>query len=787
MRGSLREGHLLRGNGKGDPSRGRHRPVTLPASGGPRETPSSSRRAARATLPGMLGRLRPRGITLLLLLAAGCAVGCGAGASAAPGGPATDRFDADRAFAELRAQVEMGPRPAGSATSRRLASRLRARLPRRRVRGGAGRTAQRDRAPGGRRGADPDRSPLRHQGPARVRGRQRRRGRRGGGACSCRASSRADGTPASGSCASSCSTARRARADRVDFLADGLRGSRVHAARHAAGLRAMVLVDLVADRDLRIPRESSSDAGLWRMLRGAARAAGAARVFPDLTGGLRLRRPHALPGGGRPVDRPHRLRLPPLPLAPRHPRQGVAGQPRHGGGDARRVHRPAAQRDLLSPRPWSRRPGGRPVAWPCGRSPAGGPGTTIAATMADRDSMNGTSFDYDLIAIGSGPGGQRAAIQAAKLGKRVAVVERTTGVGGVCVRTGTIPSQDAARGRDGPHRLPRPRLLRLLVLGQAAHRHGRPDLPGRPGRAQRDRRRAPPAAAQRHRHLQRARLVRRSPHDRDRRSRRPRPPDDQRREPGPGHRHHRHARRQRRVRRPPHPHQRRRREPRPPAAHPGRDRRRGDRARVRQHVRRPRRAGDARRQAAAPAVVHRRRDHGRPGLPHAAQPHDAVAGRGGERRRARRRPGRAWSACTSPAASTSWPRRPSTRSAAPGPRRASTCPPPDSRPTSVGASRWTSTTAPSSPTSTRWATSSASPASRRPPSSRGGWPPVTRSASRRAACPRWSPTRSTRSPRSRPWAAPRRTSPATACPTRSARRSTTRSRAARSSATAPGC
>lgn len=55
--------------------------------------------------------------------------------------------------------------------------------------------------------------------------------------------------------------------------------------------------------------------------------------------------------------------------------------------------------------------------------------------------MNGASFDYDLIAIGSGPGGQRAAIQAAKLGKRVAVIERTTGVGGVCVRTGTIPSK----------------------------------------------------------------------------------------------------------------------------------------------------------------------------------------------------------------------------------------------------------------------------------------------------------------------------------------------------------
>ena len=54
---------------------------------------------------------------------------------------------------------------------------------------------------------------------------------------------------------------------------------------------------------------------------------------------------------------------------------------------------------------------------------------------------NGSAFDYDLIAIGSGPGGQRAAIQAAKLGKRVAVVERAQAVGGVCVATGTIPSK----------------------------------------------------------------------------------------------------------------------------------------------------------------------------------------------------------------------------------------------------------------------------------------------------------------------------------------------------------
>ena len=54
--------------------------------------------------------------------------------------------------------------------------------------------------------------------------------------------------------------------------------------------------------------------------------------------------------------------------------------------------------------------------------------------------MNPT-YDYDLIVIGSGPAGQRAAIQAAKLNKRVAIAERKSVVGGVCINVGTIPSK----------------------------------------------------------------------------------------------------------------------------------------------------------------------------------------------------------------------------------------------------------------------------------------------------------------------------------------------------------
>ncbi len=48
---------------------------------------------------------------------------------------------------------------------------------------------------------------------------------------------------------------------------------------------------------------------------------------------------------------------------------------------------------------------------------------------------------YDLIVIGSGPAGQKAALTAARLGQRVVLIDRTDSVGGVCIHTGTIPSK----------------------------------------------------------------------------------------------------------------------------------------------------------------------------------------------------------------------------------------------------------------------------------------------------------------------------------------------------------
>ena len=49
--------------------------------------------------------------------------------------------------------------------------------------------------------------------------------------------------------------------------------------------------------------------------------------------------------------------------------------------------------------------------------------------------------NYDLVVIGSGPAGQKAALNAAKLGKRTAIVERSLSPGGICIHTGTIPSK----------------------------------------------------------------------------------------------------------------------------------------------------------------------------------------------------------------------------------------------------------------------------------------------------------------------------------------------------------
>src|SRR5918999_22472 len=72
--------------------------------------------------------------------------------------------------------------------------------------------------------------------------------------------------------------------DSRPFLETGLRGSEAYARQHADELRALVLLDFIAEKgEMRIPREANSHRGLWRRLRAAARRVGAERAFPPRT------------------------------------------------------------------------------------------------------------------------------------------------------------------------------------------------------------------------------------------------------------------------------------------------------------------------------------------------------------------------------------------------------------------------------------------------------------------------------------------------------------------------
>lgn len=201
-------------------------------------------------------------------------------ANGSPGRPAVvavDRFDGAAAFRLLRRQVELGPRPAGSAQSRRLARLLKRIVPRGRY----------QEVPGGLRnvigtvrGREPGYVVVgAHYDTKDIRG-------------FVGANDGASGTAVAAQLAR---TLRRPRhtvrfvffdgeeAPRgvpdSDFEKEGLRGSKV-AAPAFAEARAMVLLDFVGDRRLTIRYEQNSSPGLWRKLRAAARRVGALGVFP---------------------------------------------------------------------------------------------------------------------------------------------------------------------------------------------------------------------------------------------------------------------------------------------------------------------------------------------------------------------------------------------------------------------------------------------------------------------------------------------------------------------------
>ncbi len=188
-----------------------------------------------------------------------------------------DRFDGAAAFRLLRRQVEMGPRPAGSAESRRLARLLKRVVPRGRY----------QEVPGGLRNV-----------VGTVRGREP-----GYIVVGAHYDTKDipdfvganDGASGTAVVLQLARTLRRPRhsikfvffdgeeAPRgvpdSDFERYGLRGSKV-AARVFRDARAMILLDFVGDKRLALRRESYSDARLWRRLREAAARVGAGAVFP---------------------------------------------------------------------------------------------------------------------------------------------------------------------------------------------------------------------------------------------------------------------------------------------------------------------------------------------------------------------------------------------------------------------------------------------------------------------------------------------------------------------------
>jgi hypothetical protein len=206
----------------------------------------------------------------------------GASAATAPR-PNVDRFDEHAAFAFLKRQVALGPRPAGSAPSRRLAAILRASVPNGRFQA----------VPGGFRnvvatvrGRDPSRFVVvgAHYDTKDVPG-------------FVGANDGASGTAVVRQLARTIKPrtvrptlvfiffdAEESPRESVDFHRDGLQGSKVAAKRYAQA-EAMVLLDFVGDRNLSLPREANSTKPLWRRLRAAAIRVGAGRVFPDRTSG----------------------------------------------------------------------------------------------------------------------------------------------------------------------------------------------------------------------------------------------------------------------------------------------------------------------------------------------------------------------------------------------------------------------------------------------------------------------------------------------------------------------
>ena len=196
-----------------------------------------------------------------------------------------DRFDSAAAFALLREQVELGPRPAGSRASRALGERLRGLLP-------GGRF---EAVPGGLRnvvGEVPGRDPRRrvvvgaHYDTKDLPGFVGANDGASGTAVAVQLARTLKPRQIRPTIVFALFDGEESPRDTPDseFESQGLRGSKAIAPR-LSGAEAMILLDFVGDRKLSTPREENSDEALWGRLRAAAARVGAAEAFPSDTRG----------------------------------------------------------------------------------------------------------------------------------------------------------------------------------------------------------------------------------------------------------------------------------------------------------------------------------------------------------------------------------------------------------------------------------------------------------------------------------------------------------------------
>jgi hypothetical protein len=213
----------------------------------------------------------------------------GGGSGDAPGvrsstaGLRVDRFDSGRAWAELKRQVALGPRPAGSRALRRLSERLRRELPDGRFEPVPGHRGLRNVA-GRLPGSQPAIVIAAHYDTKALPGFVGANDGAAGTAAVlelARALGRTDRPPDAPELRFVLFDGEEATDDARAFTATGLRGSRAYAAARAREVGALILLDFIAAKELRIQREATSDAALWRRLRRAAQSVGAASAFPS--------------------------------------------------------------------------------------------------------------------------------------------------------------------------------------------------------------------------------------------------------------------------------------------------------------------------------------------------------------------------------------------------------------------------------------------------------------------------------------------------------------------------